>query len=559
MPRSCSSGSTRSPRLAFNQAATFFGILEVVWDTTSVVFNSAVDIINVGLIPVWNSAVYYIVEPILSLALEIFSIVFLRQSFPGVLPDDFGYTGFDCTASADAMAWCGRYDHYAKELESGENAPYYAARARRTRAWARRRPPRAAPSSSPPRATRRTSSAWRPRGGCAHSRDSDDIPLPAMRLGPLVTALDALSTFFLSIFPMLCDMFFAIAQEVLITSFSVIMDVIQTVLEQLMTTAKMLIKSGILTTLMGVGVDFLVIMFTELALPLLFAAIDLLMCVLDLFKRRRGGGPSSSASRTRASRGPASRPTCSSSRACPSCCTASRPSWTRCSTRARASASATASRRASSPPRGARQDGLTGTPIDNEEPETASAGNPINEFSLADDFADFLGTSASDKCAQCFVCKVIFGNTQTQSHYTHDIQVTSTLNPNQVPEARLLWLLAASIGSLFSTSGFNTFTGNVTDHCLAQRLVVRRRVRPARRRGAALPAVARRPVHGRLCADRRAHLRLVRRAGASTWPRRRARANTDSSPSSCRRRTSGRRCARTRTSDEKAAVFVYHM
>lgn len=32
---------------------------------------------------------------------------------------------------------------------------------------------------------------------------------------------------------------------------------------------------------------------------------------------------------------------------------------------------------------------------------------------------------------------------------------------------RLLWLLAASIGSLFSSSGFNTFTGNVTDHCLA--------------------------------------------------------------------------------------------
>ena len=345
----------QEPETAFNQAATFFGILEVVWDTTSVVFNSAVDIINVGLIPVWNSAVYYIVEPILSLALEIFSVVFLRQSFPGVLPDDFGYTGVDCTASADAMAWCGRYDHYAKELESGENAQYYAAESQTYKgmgeatAAARRSLLIAAASNET--YVFGLSTARRLR---ALADDSDDIPLPAMRLGPLVEALDALSTFFLSIFPMLCDMFFAIAQEVLITSFSVIMDVIQIVLEQLMTTAKMLIKSGILTTLMGVGVDFLVIMFTELALPLLFAAIDLLMCVLDLFKRRRGGAPSSSASRTRASRGPASRPTCSSSRACPSCCTASRPSWTRCSTRARASASATASRRASSPPRAAR-------------------------------------------------------------------------------------------------------------------------------------------------------------------------------------------------------------
>ena len=117
----------QEPEVAFNRAATAFNILEIGWDTTSVVYNAAIDIVNVGLLPMWNSAVYYILEPTVSLALEIFSIVFLRQSFPGVLPDSFGYNGVDCTASADAMAWCGRYDHYAKELESEENAPYYAA------------------------------------------------------------------------------------------------------------------------------------------------------------------------------------------------------------------------------------------------------------------------------------------------------------------------------------------------------------------------------------------------------------------------------------------------
>lgn len=38
-----------------------------------------------------------------------------------------------------------------------------------------------------------------------------------------------------------------------------------------------------LTTILNVGMDFLVIMVTEIALPLLFAAIDTLMCVLDFF------------------------------------------------------------------------------------------------------------------------------------------------------------------------------------------------------------------------------------------------------------------------------------
>ena len=36
-----------------------------------------------------------------------------------------------------------------------------------------------------------------------------------------------------------------------------------------------------------------------------------------------------------------------------------------------------------------------------------------------------------------------------------------------MPELRLVWLLVASIGSLFSSEGFNTFMGNVTDNCLA--------------------------------------------------------------------------------------------
>ena len=36
-----------------------------------------------------------------------------------------------------------------------------------------------------------------------------------------------------------------------------------------------------------------------------------------------------------------------------------------------------------------------------------------------------------------------------------------------MPELRLIWLLIASIGSLFSGEGFNTFMGNVTDNCLA--------------------------------------------------------------------------------------------
>lgn len=79
--------------------------------------------------------------------------------------------------------------------------------------------------------------------------------------------------------------------------------------------------------------------------------------------------------------------------------------------------------------KGRTTDGRTGTPINNEEPETASAGNPVNEFSLADDFSDFLGTSASDNCAKCFVCKASFGHAQTRSCHTHHTRPPSSPRP----------------------------------------------------------------------------------------------------------------------------------
>ena len=115
---------------------------------------------------------------------------------------------------------------------------------------------------------------------------------------------------------------------------------------------------------------------TEIALPMLFAAIDALMCLLDYFKPS-GGTTSSSASRTRASRGPTPPPTCSPSSRCPSSSAASRPSWTRRSTRARASASSRRPSRAPFSSKGRTKDPVSGRTVDNNEPESASMGNPI--------------------------------------------------------------------------------------------------------------------------------------------------------------------------------------
>ena len=127
--------------------------------------------------------------------------------------------------------------------------------------------------------------------------------------------------------------------------------------------------------------------------------------------------------------------------------------------------------------KGRTKDPISGKAIDNVEPESASMGNPMYEFDFASAWDDFAGTTAADQCSKCFVCKVIFWpHSNPIMLHTHYIQVTSsphgsvcawrqTLDPNQVPELRLLWWLIASIGSLISPSNFATYAGNVTDNC----------------------------------------------------------------------------------------------
>ena len=47
----------------------------------------------------------------------------------------------------------------------------------------------------------------------------------------------------------------------------------------------------------------------------------------------------------------------------------------------------------------------TNQAIDNKEPESAGMGNPMYNFDFAGAWEDFIGTTGADECAKCFVCK----------------------------------------------------------------------------------------------------------------------------------------------------------
>lgn len=113
----------QDPEKAFDRGALLFEVAEITWDTSGLVWNSAIDVFNAGIIPLWNTAAFYVAEPLFTLFLEVFSLVFLKKSFPGVYSEeDTPYFGLDCTASLKSAQWCGALSSAREPARPGPRA-----------------------------------------------------------------------------------------------------------------------------------------------------------------------------------------------------------------------------------------------------------------------------------------------------------------------------------------------------------------------------------------------------------------------------------------------------
>ena len=237
------------PDIAFERAALLFDVAEITWDMTRILWNGAVDVMNAGVIPLWNTATYYLVEPTITLVLEVFSLIFMRQHWQGVMTEgDFPYNGLDCTASAESAAWCGRYSFYKAELEAPERAPVFADE---SQSFARRMM-----LEVPANLTFTFGLATARR---LQEQSGGEFAAPSFSTGSLTTALNELSVFFITMVPSLLDVVFGVLGDIIKTSFSVLMDALFMVLKSVMMVLKMLLKSGMLTTIVTIGVDFVLI------------------------------------------------------------------------------------------------------------------------------------------------------------------------------------------------------------------------------------------------------------------------------------------------------------
>ena len=219
-----------SPEKAFDRAALFLSGVEVVWDGAGTLLNAAVDVLNAGVIPIWNAGTYYIIEPGVILVFEVFSLVFLDRHYEGVVSEEqLPYAGFDCTATEESRAWCGRYSFYEQKLlqtdYSNQSLVFGVRTARRL----------------------------------SELSGEGLFLVPALDITFLTDALDECATLLIALAAPIADVAAYVFDIVFIESAKTLFDLFFRLLRSAFDVFKMIVTSGMFTTLLGVGLDFLVI------------------------------------------------------------------------------------------------------------------------------------------------------------------------------------------------------------------------------------------------------------------------------------------------------------
>ena len=417
----------QDPEIAFDRAALLFEVAEVTYDTSGILVNAAVDVANAAIIPIWNTASYYVVEPLVILVLELFVLVFTQKHYTGVYSEaDFPYMGLDCTASATAAEWCGRYScQYAHKLESAEKAPYYVNES------ANYNPARRLHGGEERDFYVFGVSTARRLQGIVD--EEPQFVAPAFEMDEIVDALQTVGEMVITLAPAIFDAFFGIANTAGSSSFSVIIEGFISLVKGVLGAMRWLIKSGLFTTIVNIGVEFLVIILTELMIPLIFAAVDLLVCVLDLFKPS-GWQVQFDCVEEECFAGPAATSDLLVFTSIPLALNVFVNIL-------EATMNSNTAKRFFQPNKKLNAQGRTRNPDRNSNNEVLDTvpqdlptnENPVYEFDFADDFANFMPTTSNTGCAA----------------YAPPM-------PAKVPEARAIWMLVVAITTLVSEGNFNT-------------------------------------------------------------------------------------------------------
>lgn len=264
------------PERAFHSAKMLAGYTSTAWNTAAGAANALADTGN-ELLPSYNMLVEHTVQPVIWTGLEVASLVFFQQHYEGMISEDvLPFEGHDCAALATADEdprnavlrgqWCGDVEVYAAHLgvvegtganiiENGTTLIMNTPTARRLQSL---------------------------MGVDALSSGASLIGV--LPIQPLLDVVEDISGVVIELVATGADVFFdvvyTILEEVAVLIFNLIMTIARATAEVIM----QVVQSGILQNILKMGMDILMVLLFNVALPLLFATMDLIMCLMNLLQ-----------------------------------------------------------------------------------------------------------------------------------------------------------------------------------------------------------------------------------------------------------------------------------
>ena len=115
------------------------------------------------------------------------------------------------------------------------------------------------------------------------SKASGEILIPLLVMDKVAVGLGGLVASFISLLGPVADLFMHVLYIIVETAFPLIWGFLLMVLKAIGQIFLMLVESGMLAEIMNLALDILIILMFKIAMPMLFAVLDMMMCIFDLF------------------------------------------------------------------------------------------------------------------------------------------------------------------------------------------------------------------------------------------------------------------------------------
>ena len=255
-----------NPETAFHIARNAIGVTSSVWNTGRTVYNACIDVVSPA-VPVWNLMAKHVTEPIIWTAIDVISIIFTGGKFKGIISEDtLPFEGHRCNMNIDpnSAKFCTVADAYTKQLgvakgeqsnviNNGSTLLLSTGTARRLQALT-----------------------------TGVSVLSGQSLIGALPIQPLVDAVDEIAGMLVTIgaqvFDIIAHVVYTVLSEIAVTVFNLLQLLVRSIAGLLMQA----VQSGMFHSILKLGIDLLVVLLIHVGMPLLFAVMDLILCLVDL-------------------------------------------------------------------------------------------------------------------------------------------------------------------------------------------------------------------------------------------------------------------------------------